>query len=175
MQAAIRNWKNQGFGIADITGLFVHEANFTAGRTIEPGYNNGAGVAGRGKIMAGAAGLPNKGQVGMYHEFDSSDAGGVRSSASYVMFGARVILNWALVLGVAGLLDRKAANVQAMRERLDRAQIDLKYKSDHGYLSYSKGGEGSNNENWTSALDDQWGWSYTFGTWTHILNPYLKG
>jgi hypothetical protein len=89
------------------------------------------------------------------------------------MFGARVILNWALVLAAAGLLDRNAASVQAVRDRLDRAQTDLKYKSDNGYLSYSKGGEGSNNEDWTPALADKWGWSYSFGLWTDILKPYL--
>ena len=53
---------------------------------------------------------------------------------------------------------------------------DIIYKSEHGYLSYSKGGPpSSNNEDWTEArFGDVWGLIYTHGLWTDLLRPYLE-
>ena len=175
VQDAVRNWRYRGRTIAQVQDMLVAEVNFTFGRKVAAGLNNGAGIDGRAKIISGAADLPNAGATGMAREFDSSDAEGRRSSASYVMFGTRVALDWMTLLMCAGLLDRTAPQIQALKNRVNIGLTDLKYKSEHGYYSYAHGGRGSNNETWTEALAEEWGWDYTFGQWFDLLKPYLDG
>ena len=175
IEDAVRNWANHGLGVADHQAMLVNEGRFTFNKTINTGLNDGAGVKGRGKMMAGQDGLPNRGRKGMANEFDTIDAKGKRSSASYVIHGYRVIMNWLGVEMANGTLDRRDPDVQALAAQVDIGVTDLIYKSQNGYLSYAKGGPpASNNEDWTASKQAvKWGWSYTFGIWTHVLRPYL--
>jgi hypothetical protein len=175
IEEAVRNWTSRGLGVADHQAMLVGEGRFTFNKTVSTGLNDGAGVKGRGKMIAGQDGLPNRGRKGMANEFDTVDGKGKRSSASYVTSGYRVIMNWLCVEMANGTLDRSAPEVRKMVEQIDIGVTDLIYKSENGYLSYAKGGPpASNNEDWVARKQAvKWGWSYTFGLWTHVLRPYL--
>jgi hypothetical protein len=175
IEDAIRNWANHGNHVADHQAMLVREGRFTFNKTVNTGLNDGAGVKGRGRMIAGQDGLPNRGRKGMANEFDTVDGRGKRSSASYVTKGYRVIMNWLSVEMANGTLDRHAPEIQALAAQIDIGVTDLIYKSENGYLSYAKGGPpSSNNEDWTARKQAvKWGWSYTFGIWTHVLRPYL--
>lgn len=175
IEEAVRNWTNHGNSVADHQAMLVEEGRFTFNKTVNTGLNDGAGVKGRGRMIAGQDGLPNRGRKGMANEFDTVDGKGKRSAASYVTNGYRVIMNWLSVEMANGTLDRAAPEVRDLAARLDIGVTDLIYKSENGYLSYSKGGPpASNNEDWTARKQAvKWGWSYTFGVWTHVLRPYL--
>lgn len=175
IEDAVRNWTNHGNRVADHQAMLVKEGRFTFNKTVSTGLNDGAGVKGRGKMIAGQDGLPNRGRKGMANEFDTVDGNGKRSSASYVTHGYRVIMNWLSVEMANGTLDRSAPEVREMAAQIDIGVTDLIYKSENGYLSYAKGGPpASNNEDWVARKQAvKWGWSYTFGIWTHVLRPYL--
>ncbi len=175
IEEAVRNWTNHGNHVADHRAMLVRGGRFTFNKTVSTGLNDGAGVKGRGRMIAGQDGLPNRGVKGMANEFDTIDAKGKRSSASYVTHGYRVIMNWLGVEMANGTLDRRDPDVRALAAQIDIGVTDLIYKSENGYLSYAKGGPpASNNEDWTAREQAvKWGWSYTFGIWTHMLRPYL--
>ena len=158
----------KGISISNVKGLMEAAISGNFSKPVEAGYNNGAGVGGRAKIMKNAAGLPNKGALGMAHELDSVDAEGIRSSMSYATWGIRVTLNLMTLLMCSGELDISAAH----QNRAQIGMVDYKYKSDNGYYSYAHAG-GSGSENWTSALNNTWGWSYTMGQWFNMLKPHL--
>ncbi len=176
IEDAIRAWANRGNTVADHQAMLVEEGRFTFNKTVNTGLNDGAGVKGRGKMIAGQDGLPNRGRKGMANEFDTVDGKGKRSSASYVTNGYRVIMNWLGVEMANGTLDRSDPEIRALAAQIDIGVTDLIYKSENGYLSYAKGGPpASNNEDWTARKQAvKWGWTYTFGIWTHMLRPYLQ-
>ena len=145
VQAAIRNWKNQGFGIADITGPLrqrgeLHRRQDHRGRLQQRGRDRRARQDHGGR---GGPAEPGPGRhvprVRQLRRRRRAQLGLVLSCSAP---GSSSTGRWCS--GAAGLLDRKARQrAGRCANRLDRAQTDLKYKSDNGYLSYSKGGEGS--------------------------------
>jgi hypothetical protein len=181
IQDAVRNWTYRGNGLADVGTMFTSEVGAAFKKPVAPGLNDGAGILSRGgvyrgRIMAGADGLPNRGARGMAQEFDARDARGPRSSMSYVQLGTRVALNWFCLMVASGLIDKSSIELHDLLKRMDVGMTDIIYKSKHGYLSYSKGGPpASNNEDWTEArFGETWGLLYTHGLWTDLLRPYLE-
>lgn len=179
VQSAIKGWRwaVNGAGVADAEKLHTAILDLTFSKPVSAGFNNGAGLRVgnqmRGRIMSNAGGLPNKGVIGMAHEFDGVDAEGRRSAASYVMWGTRIALDSTVLVLGTNLVNRKSsAEVSSMR-RMNIGMVDLRYKSNNGYYSYSHGGTGGgNNENWTaSARRTSWGWGYTFGQWFDVIAP----
>lgn len=178
VKQGITNWKwaINSEGINKPGKLMTDIAYGAFNKKITAGLNGGAGIVvkgvARGRIINGASGLPNKGAMGMANELDTVDGGGKRSAMSYSFKGTRVMLD-ALTAFVCGGLS--GADTKGIVSRVNIGMTDLKYKSVHGYYSYSKGGSGSNNEDWTAALrEQQWAWGYTFGHWFDVLAPYLK-
>jgi hypothetical protein len=115
------------------------------------GLNNENGVMvngdARGVIFAGKAGLPNRGKRGMAHEFDTTDAGGVRSAIGYSMWGSNGFSHILGALLISGAVRRQDLGSDT-RDQIHVGWVDLQYKNIHGYKSHSKGGSGGNNENW---------------------------
>lgn len=180
VQAAVKTWKFNGLGIDDTEALFLEQLEATYSKPVSPGLAGGAGKwdevakANRGRIASGASGLPNRGATGMVHELDSSDAGGPRSAMSYSMWAHRVMLDWWAAAIATRSLNLKSSALRADVNRMNIGVVDLKYKSDRGYLSYSKGGRpAGNNEDWNSSLSSTWGWSYSYGLWTDSIRPYV--
>jgi hypothetical protein len=90
----------------NLAELFGYLVDRTFSRTIACGLDNGAGVNGYGRIAQNCAILPNLAKKGMIMEFNSHDAEGPRSSASYA-YDAWYPLNYArLGLQLFGALDR---------------------------------------------------------------------
>jgi hypothetical protein len=185
VQSGIKNWafaRNGQSALAfDNTQALVEEVvNVVFARTIAAGLNGSAGITvngiARARIINNAAGLPNLGQSGMATELDYSDAEGDRSSMSYSMWGIRCFFYTMVLAAATGLVDRRAAWVQALLPKMTRGMTDFKYKSDNGYRSYAHGGSSGGNEDWTSAnSSSSWGWSYNFGLWFDVLKPWLDG
>jgi len=184
IEAALSGWTYFGTDLGQHETLLCDMVDFAFGRNVSAGLNDGAGVwdpcrAGgsySGKIKSGAATLPNAGAMGMATELNSTDGGGPRSAMSYSVGGYRVFLDAMATMIVTGYLDRESAAIQAARDRIHIGVTDLRYKTEKGYDSYSKGGlcvVSANNEVWDSSVSDTWGLSYSFGLWTDLLEPYL--
>ena len=186
IEAALKGWTFYGDNLAQHEALLVSEIKRTFGKKVSAGLNNGAGIwdpcrsggSYSGKLISGAATLPNKGAMGMATELDANDGGGKRSAMSYAVGGYRIFLDALTAMIAAGYLNRTSAAVQEGKGRIQIGVTDLKYKTAKGYYSYSKGGRcevSANNETWDSSLSTTWGLSYSFGLWTDVLKPYLDG
>lgn len=178
--SATKNWKSGKFnkGIDDPFGLWVGTVNYAHSKNIMSGINNGAGVVGpgnkiRGRIVSGAAGLPNKGLSGMIHGFAGADASGQRSSAQYAIFDARPSLYALGALIAGGYLDRSNSSTQASLAKMNRGWIDLKYKTDNGYLDYSHAGLKGPNSNWPGN-PTRWGIAQNMGL-MRVMMAWVNG
>lgn len=167
--SAIKNWESGKFGrgVNDPFGLWVDTVDYAHKKTISAGLNNGAGVTApngtqRGRIVAGAAGLPNKGATGMLVGFATSDAEGLRSAAQYAIFDARPSLYALATLIAVGHIDRSNATAQAAIAKMNRGWTDIKYKTDNGYLDYSHAGLSGPNSNWPGN-PTRWGIAQNMG------------
>lgn len=179
--ATIANVTITGFTLAQTQEIIVAEISHFFRRTIkvgvtgQPGAETGPGVDTpyglkgpfTDNVLRGCiadknawAGLPNAGLVGMADELDTRDGGGpaggpkVRSAMSYVHQGLNALLMGAVTLAVQNAFSPAEPGVVQARERMDRGVRDLKYREEHGYRSYSKGGKTTNNEDWTPAWAD---------------------
>jgi hypothetical protein len=178
-ESAVRNWTNKGSSLSQFQAIArrLHEEAFN--KTINDGLNGGQGILVGGErrgclISNPNPGRPEKGQLGMVQELDTTDAEGPRSAMSYSMNDIRLSMILMLVMMADGTLDRNSAETQTLKNRLHRGMADYKYKSDNGYKSHSKGGNTSNNEDWTaSSHASSWGWSYNFGVWFDVIKPWL--
>jgi hypothetical protein len=163
--------------LSDAEGLLIHLLDLTFNRTIAAGLNNGAGIivngTAWGRIINGAANLPNLGQSGMINEFDSQDGGGPRSGAHYATLDYRLFILITVLNAVFGWVPRNATGWQSRLAKIKRGIIDYKYKSDNGYRSYD---HGAPQEVWTSTnYSSSWAWLYGFGVWFDVLEPWLDG
>lgn len=173
VENSVKNWKwarNNQPGNAFASHM-TRMLELAFDNNVSPGLNNGAGFSSngqmRGRIASNAANLPNRGRMGMANEFDTSDAGGPRSAMSYVTTGTRIVLDMLMLMGALDVYKMPTA----LKERVDIGMTDIKYKNDNGYLSHSKGGKPSaNNENWTQPrYNDEWGMDYTLGSWFDVI------
>jgi hypothetical protein len=142
VQQSIRGYAMHGMTLGQLLDLYVYLASDTFSAHVACGLNSGAGVlsgsVNAGRITAGCAGLPNLGAVGMEKEFDSTDANGARSDASYVRLGVRTDLFNQLVVLVYGDWRDTTASMTAISQ-LAVGVSDFFYKAGQGYEDYSHG------------------------------------
>jgi hypothetical protein len=132
-----------------VAGLFNYIASRTFSATISCGLNNGAGIAGFGRVVNCNL-LPNTGRKGMMLEFAGRDAEGQRSSALYD-WDAWYPLNYArAAMQITGWLTPSALTQSTtFAETMNRYAIgsnDLWFKilpeKGGGYLDYEHGEQG---------------------------------
>jgi hypothetical protein len=130
-------WK--GIPATDPMAIWNQLASDTFDNTVTSsvtGTSNGDTVTAE---IADGTTSPYQGECCMGREFDSTDAGGLRSSALYVyegwmnVTGSRVALT---ALGDFGCADATAA------AQYDVGSQDLIYKLNHGYISYAQSQDG---------------------------------
>ena len=102
IETGVHSFAYFGIPLSNYMGIFEDLTNFTYSKNVTAGINNGTGINGAGKIVSGAATLPNPGAPGMLREFDGSDSGGTRSSLIYAFDGYRPHIANQLALIVAG-------------------------------------------------------------------------
>jgi hypothetical protein len=166
-----------GISYRDPVGLFMRLADRMFSRPVACGLDEGRGIATPGGARSGRAmrceGLPDPGRLGMALEFDSTDAEGPRSSASYV-FDAWYSLDYIrLALQSEGLLTRaRVAADPKLREVLDRMRVgtrDIFFKIDParggGYRNYQHGADRG-----VTVLDGPWDRQYGASTQRNLFD-----
>ncbi|HEY3868677.1 MAG TPA: cellulose binding domain-containing protein [Actinocrinis sp.] len=130
-------WKSHS--AADLMGIWNQLAADTFDLTVTSsvtGTSNGATVTAQ---IADGTTSPEQGQLGMGHEFDSTDSGGLRSSALYVYEGWMNVTGNRVVMSAIGDFSCSTATSAA---QYDVGTLDLVYKLDHGYTSYAQSQDG---------------------------------
>lgn len=170
IEAGVRTYRYFGMTLANYMDIYEDLVVFTYSKNVNAGINNGAGINGAGKIVSGAATLPNLGALGMLREFDGSDSGGPRSSMIYAFDGYRPHLTNQLSLIVAGFWSKSNPITSAAANLMNIGNTDLWYKAEKGYVSYAKGVSQG-----TQDYGD-WGTSHGFvynrSLWDDVLKPY---
>jgi hypothetical protein len=142
VQQGVVGYAMHGITLGQLLDMYVYLANNTFSAKVSCGLNGGAGIVvsgvHAGTIVSGCSGLPNVGALGMELEFDTSDANGSRSDASYVRLGTRANLFNQLVLVVYGDWKDTAASTAALKQ-LVVGETDFFYKAGQGYEDYSHG------------------------------------
>ncbi|HEX4787192.1 MAG TPA: cellulose binding domain-containing protein [Actinospica sp.] len=133
--AAIQHaWLWKGHAASDAMGIWSQLAADTFDLTVTSsvtGTSNGVNVTAR---IADGSTSPEQGRLGMGKEFDSTDSGGLRSSALYVYEGWMNVTASRVALAATGAFQCSAAT-SAAQYKVGTA--DLIYKLDHGYTSYA--------------------------------------
>ena len=96
------------------------------------GTSNGVSVTAH---IADNSTSPEQGQLGMGREFDTTDSGGLRSSALYVFEGWMNVTGSRVAMTTLGSFTCSAASSAA---RYKVGSLDLIYKLGHGYVSYAQ-------------------------------------
>jgi hypothetical protein len=136
----LQGYRLYGLTLGQLLDIYLNLASDTFSEVVACGLNDGAGIlvggVDAGRIVAGCAGLPNLGEVGMEKEFNSVDAEGQRSSAGYARLGVRDHLFNHLVLLVYGDWQDTTESAAALR-RVQVGVVDFFYKAAQGYRGYS--------------------------------------
>ena len=169
IQNGIKNYRSHGSSLSNYMAIYNDLVRDTYGKNVHAGINNGAGINGAGKIVSGAATLPNPGAMGMLQEFDSGDSGGARSSLIYAYDGFRPHQTNLLVLIIGGYWQKGSADSNAAFTRLNIGNTDLWYKLEKGYISYAKGAS-QGTQNMTFAGER--GFTYLRSLWEDVLKPF---
>jgi hypothetical protein len=142
VQQGITGYAMHGITLGQLLAMYLYLATDTFSATVACGVNAGAGIlvgsVYAGKIVTGCPGLPNVGASGMEKEFDSTDANGARSDASYARLGTRADLFNQLVLVVYGGWQDTTASTAALG-LVATGVKDFFYKATSGYEDYSHG------------------------------------
>lgn len=171
IQNAVKNYKSHGSPLSSYMAIYNDLVRDTYGKNVNAGLNNGAGYNGYGKIVSGAATLPNPGALGMLQEFDSVDGNGPRSSVIYAYDGFRPHQTNLLVLIIGGYWQKGSVDSNAAFARLGIGNTDLWYKLEKGYMSYAKG-VSQGTQNMTFAGER--GFTYLRSLWEDVLKPYFQ-
>ena len=171
IQNAVKNYKSHGSTISNYMAIYNDLVRNTYGKNVNAGLNNGAGYNGYGKIVSGAATLPNPGVMGMLQEFDSIDGNGPRSSLAYAYDGFRPHQTNLLVLVIGGYWQKGGADSNDAFARLTVGNTDLWYKFEKGYMSYGKGVyQGTQDMTYAGER----GFTYLRSLWEDVLKPYFQ-
>lgn len=130
-------WK--GIAAADPMGIWNQLASDTFDNTVTSsvtGVSNDETVTAE---IADGTTSPDEGECCMGHEFDSTDAGGLRSSALYVYEGWMNVTGSRVALTALGDFDCADAPAAA---QYDVGSQDLIDKLNHGYISYAQSQDG---------------------------------
>ncbi len=152
--------------------MYLALVSDTFGTVVSCGLNNGAGVMvggnASGTLVAGCAGLPNKGKTGQLKEFDSVDAGGKRSATFYAYDGLKPNFTNHLVMLAYGALV-PGAQLTAGVDRIAVGAPDLFYKVTQGYRNYAKAQDYGVYKLPASGKGD--GFEYFKPLWENVLAP----
>jgi hypothetical protein len=168
IEKAVENYRYLGLPIDNYMGIYWKLTENTYGKTVNAGLNGGAGIDGYGRILSGADALPNKGVLGMLKEFDSSDANGARSSATYAYDGYRVNQTNMYVMIASGYWNKASAEAQNSLTRIKVGATDLWYKLSKGYSNYAKGASRGTD----SLAENGKGFEFTREMWEDVLKEY---
>ena len=80
---------------------------------------------------------PWEGQMGMFHEFESTDWNGTRTSLIYAYEGAMIIIPTAVTLKLVGAWDVERGG-DVIERRMSVGMADMLFKAREGYLGYSQ-------------------------------------
>ncbi|PJN96827.1 hypothetical protein CNY89_00315 [Amaricoccus sp. HAR-UPW-R2A-40] len=99
--------------------------------------------------------LPDKGEIGMYLEFDTTDGGEAggpnrRSAPTYGASGLGAIMDALVVMIYYGIIEPDDALFDTAKARWRVGIRHFNYAAKHGYLGYAKGGfDSDNNVDWS--------------------------
>jgi hypothetical protein len=110
---------------------------------------------------------PWEGQMGMLHEFESTDWDGLRTSLGYAFEGAMIDIPTAVTLKLVGVWDR-ARGGDVLERRMSVGMADLRFKAREGYRSYSQAKAYENS--WEKTLEPM-GADFIFGLWETYFAP----
>ncbi|WP_298621528.1 hypothetical protein [uncultured Zoogloea sp.] len=157
IQAACRRGTRFGVPLTDQLGMWEAEVIHAFSKTVSEGYGNGAGIpsslyaaypsgswaTGRGRVVpanlaairANPEFIAIKGLAGAVREMDSTDAGGIRMSASYSEWTHRMMCFYTLGVLTSGTVDRKSARALALRTRIKAGCTHMRLIGQYGWLS----------------------------------------
>ncbi|MBA4137073.1 MAG: hypothetical protein C0518_07135 [Opitutus sp.] len=110
---------------------------------------------------------PWEGQMGMLHEFESTDWDGFRTSAAYAFEGAMINIPTAVTLKLVGEWDARRGG-DVIERRMGVGMADLRFKAREGYRSWSLG---KPREYWWERDFVPMGADYIFGLWETFFAP----
>ncbi len=208
IQTNCRRGSRFGVPITDQLGMWEAEVVHAFSKTITEGYANGNGIpaslyaayptgswaAGRGRVvpanLAAIRADPEfvaiKGTVGAIREMDSTDAGGLRLSASYSEWTHRMMCLYTLIVFTSGMVDPKSARAVAVRDRIKAGCAHMRLVAQYGWLSAAHIVQGGlpaspeDNGQWKGG-GDVGGWDFTrqvttFGLkWHHEYGRIIEG
>jgi hypothetical protein len=108
---------------------------------------------------------PWEGQMGMCHEFESTDWDGLRTSAMYAYEGAMIDLATASTLKVLGEW-RANEGGDMVEKRMSVGMADLRFKVREGYRGWS---QGKQHFTWWEKDLEPIGAAYVFGLWESLF------
>jgi len=162
-------WK--GIPATDPMGIWNQLASDTFDNTVTSsvtGASNGATVTAE---IADGTTSPYEGECCMGHEFDSTDADGLRSSALYVYEGWMNVTGSRVALTALGDFDCADAPAAA---QYDVGSQDLSYKLNHGYTSYAQSQDGILVDDIGDPASDgpvAKGWAYDIDAYNALAAP----
>lgn len=110
---------------------------------------------------------PWEGQMGMLHEFESTDWDGLRTSLAYAFEGAMIDIPTAATLKVLGVWQADAGG-DMLERRMGVGMGDMLFKAREGYRSYSQAKE---REYWWEKDLEPMGGDFIVGLWQAFFAP----
>jgi Cellulose binding domain len=162
-------WK--GIPATNPMGIWNQLASDTFNNTVTSsvtGVSNGVTVT---AAIADGTTSPYEGECCMGHEFDSTDADGLRSSALYVYEGWMNVTGSRVALTALGAFDCASAPAAA---QYDVGSQDLIYKLNHGYISYAQSQDGILVDDIEDPASDgpvAKGWAYDIDAYNALAAP----
>lgn len=117
--------------------------------------------------VSAATESPWEGQMGMLHEFETTDWDGFRTSAAYAFEGAMIDLPTAVTLKLVGVWDARRGG-DVLERRMGVGMADLRFKAREGYRSWSLG---KPREYWWERDLVPMGADYIYGLWESFFAP----
>ena len=196
VRASVNGYRYYGDRITNYVAILLRESGIMWRHPIKPGWgDDGLGTKTkdrgiRGILISGKNGLPNLNKRAMAQEKNAYDGGAScnnfqrspRSSMSYAVSGWRVELNYLCALAATGYISSETSSLHSnlsgqtfsAYERIDMGVTDLRYSTDNGWLSTSKGDCSTNKEDWTTSFgENKWYFSMTESLWLDFLKPLL--
>ncbi len=117
--------------------------------------------------VSSATESPWEGQMGMLHEFETTDWDGFRTSAAYAFEGAMIDIPTAVTLKLVGVWDpRRGGDV--LERRMGVGLADLRFKAREGYRSWSLA---KPREYWWERDLAPMGADFIYGLWESFFAP----
>lgn len=168
--AGVRNdFTLNGTSLREPWAMHRAQAMRLFGKAVRTRVNAGPGFTSELLHHASAATeSPWEGQMGMLHEFESTDWDGLRTSLGYAFEGAMIDIPTAATLKLVGVWNA-AEGGDVLERRMGVGMADLRFKAREGYRSYSQAKSYENS--WEKTLEPM-GADFVFGLWeTYFAAP----